>query len=525
MKLYDWCINNGIYGNTLLNEWTGIECGKDSIISISEVSHGSGRRFYWRCSVCNKIWDIDIHNRTLHKSGCPFCNGKRVNQDENGLYNWALNNNKDILTEWVGTDAEGNEINIMDFTYSSNKIVTWKCKQGHIWNASINNRTAKNSKCKYCSNVEQSIIKRTPKSFEKSLKYWCDINGIRGKQLELEWVGKLENGDSINIQDIGFYSNARVHWKCSRNHMWISSVYSRTKRHTNCSICSNSGTSYPEKFIYYALKQVYTDAENRVKVLKDKYSGGIEYDIMIKSLKLCIEYSPLSTHSYIGSQSRSDLKRKICTENGYKYIEIVDTNDINCKESYTDDLIIFYYNYNDNKLIDIIHYIIGESINKIDFKTVEELASCSNIDKIDERLDILREEWSSLNSIDISKALIKKLYYWECKICGYGSNGEWKASLNNRRDKKSGCPICGSNILKGIDNSKKLLKNVHPKLFKELSKLNGNVNGVLAGSSKRDFYWECNNCGYGKNGEWISTVASRIYSKSVCRKCKHNIWK
>lgn len=31
MKLYDWCINNGIYGNTLLNEWTGIECGKDNI--------------------------------------------------------------------------------------------------------------------------------------------------------------------------------------------------------------------------------------------------------------------------------------------------------------------------------------------------------------------------------------------------------------------------------------------------------------------------------------------------------------
>lgn len=44
---------------------------------------------------------------------------------------------------------------------------------------------------------------------------------------------------------------------------------------------------------------------------------------------------------------------------------------------------------------------------------------------------------------DVSYGFDKKVF-WNCLKCGYGENGEWRASPNSRTNSKTECPICSS---------------------------------------------------------------------------------
>ena len=60
-----WCINNA--KEILLEEWD-----EENTLHPSQVSHGSGKRFMWVCSVCNHRWPATLDNRKKGK-GCPQC--------------------------------------------------------------------------------------------------------------------------------------------------------------------------------------------------------------------------------------------------------------------------------------------------------------------------------------------------------------------------------------------------------------------------------------------------------------------
>lgn len=74
-NLKNWCLLHGDLGKQLISEWTGEFDGKKNI-DISDVSRASGRKAKWRCSKGHE-WFASINNRTIHKSGCPYCSGKR----------------------------------------------------------------------------------------------------------------------------------------------------------------------------------------------------------------------------------------------------------------------------------------------------------------------------------------------------------------------------------------------------------------------------------------------------------------
>jgi len=76
--LKTWCLNNGDFGQKLLNEWTGdYEDGKH--YEIDGVARASHKKFKWRCSVGHE-WFAGVNDRSNQKQGCPYCSGRRVNE-------------------------------------------------------------------------------------------------------------------------------------------------------------------------------------------------------------------------------------------------------------------------------------------------------------------------------------------------------------------------------------------------------------------------------------------------------------
>ena len=261
-----WCQTSGEYGQQLLSEWTGLD-ENNNPIELDEVSYGSNKRVQWKCSK-GHIWTAMVSNR-IKKMGCPYCSGRRVTE-KNSLTAWCNTNSEygqQLLQEWIGIDENNNPIDINDMTYGSTKQVQWQCVKGHTWTATINHRTNRKIGCPYCY---------ASKAAEKcSFLKWCQENREWGQRLLQEWTGSDEQNKPVELDEVSYGSEKKMHWKCSRGHTWITAIYSRTSQKTGCPYCIPYNTSFPEQFIYHSLKQLFPNIIHR-----GKYKV-YEYDITI----------------------------------------------------------------------------------------------------------------------------------------------------------------------------------------------------------------------------------------------------
>ena len=93
----------------------------------------------------------------------------------------------------------------------------------------------------------------------------------------------------------------------------------------SCPVCSRRRrTSFPEQVFFYYLKKAYPDAINSYK---DIFSGGMELDIYIPSIRMGVEYDGRLFHRKTDNVLRDARKYKICKENGIQLVRIMDIND------------------------------------------------------------------------------------------------------------------------------------------------------------------------------------------------------
>ena len=378
-NLKTWCLNNGSFGEQLIKEWTG-ECEDEKHYRINAVTRGSNKRFKWYCQAGHE-WLASVIDRTKDKTGCPYCfrnsqseiNAKAKLSEKNSLKTWCMSNGsfgQQLKSEWTGLCEDGKHYKIDEVSYGSSKKFKWVCFKDHEWFATVNNRTKAKCCCPYCSGTRVSN--------ENSLETWCMNNDSFGEQLIKEWTGECEDGEHYNMDQVSFGSNKKFKWRCSKGHEWIADVVGRTARKSGCTYCSAWGTSYPEQFIYHSLKQIYPSAENRCKVLKSTQNPqGVEFDIGVPYIPLCIEYS--STYWHEGREERDQYKKDLCEQCGVRLIQIVEDSYNKLEHTTSDDYICFKMNENkkDEILIKIVDHILktlGHSISEIDLELVKQKA-------------------------------------------------------------------------------------------------------------------------------------------------------
>ena len=387
-SLKSWCLSNGLWGQQLMSEWTGI-CEDGKHYTINEVAKGSRRKkFKWRCSNGHE-WYADASHRTLCKSGCPYCYNadrseiaaKAMISEENSLKSWCLSNDswgQQLMSEWTGECEDNQHYNIDQVSFGSNKKFRWKCFEGHEWHADVLHRTIGRS-CPYCANTNRSkMVSKARLSEENNLKTWCLSNGSFGQRLISEWTGLCEDDKHYKIDEVARGSHKKFKWQCSKGHEWLAKINDRTKDKTGCPYCSTRGTSYPEQFIYHSLKQIYPSAENRCKVLKSiQNPQGVEFDIGIPDIPLCIEYSPTYWHE--DREERDQYKKELCKQCGVRLIQIVEDSYDELPLKMESDYICFKMNYSqqDEILEVIVEYILkslGHSISEVDLERVKQEA-------------------------------------------------------------------------------------------------------------------------------------------------------
>ena len=249
----------------------------------------------------------------------------------------------------------------------------WKCSKGHEWYARIVDRTLDKTKCPYClEDIRAEINSKSQlKVGENDLDTWCKQNGQWGEKLNLEWTGICDDGKTYNINEVTKSSPRKMLWKCTKGHEWFSTIGNRTTLRNGCPYCNTKGTSYPEQFLYRALKQIYPQTISRGKF------QDIEYDITIPEERTCIEYS--GTYWHLDKLERDRMKADICEQYNMRFIQIYANYDsTNKEELYDKNLIIYTANTNkyilDKQLVNILNHILesfNHSIKEIDIEKAQ----------------------------------------------------------------------------------------------------------------------------------------------------------
>ncbi len=100
----------------------------------------------------------------------------------------------------------------------SYKKMSWKCTSGHIWEASISNRSRNGTGCPVCLNRKVLI----------------GLNDLATTHPEL-----AKEADGWDPTSVTAGSHEKVSWKCHLEHTWVAQVKSRSKVGSGCPVCSN----------------------------------------------------------------------------------------------------------------------------------------------------------------------------------------------------------------------------------------------------------------------------------------------
>lgn len=485
----------------LANEWHPT---KNTTLLPTMVTANSSKKVWWICKSGHE-WEAIISNRNRLGRGCPQCaklnRGNSVRKGYLEKRGSFAEHFPKIAAEWNYNKNKG--LTPYDMTGKSGQTVWWECKIcGHEWEAPISNRSS-GSGCPICGKT---------KAKENRYKKLIQNRGAFGEKHEdllLEW--DFEKNIHLSPLKITENSNKKVWWRCRKcGHEWEAAIHTRTKG-GGCARCiKERQTSFPEKCIYFYIKQVFEDAQEN---LKFDFLEKMEIDIFIPSLKIGIEYDGHYWHKSVAKDARKD---KICKENG---IDLIRIREPKCPIPLEQLENTYYYHLNDltekaleESINHIIHWIVthkyitvvSPEINIDSDRTAiyESIEMYEKTNSLQFKFPELSKQWHQLKNGFLQPSHFNcgsnKKVWWQCKL-----GHEWQAIVSSRVA-GSGCPICaGQSVLKGFND----LSTTHPMLIIEWNcERNTNISpdSISAGSGET-VWWKC------KLGhEWQAVVSSRV---------------
>ena len=277
-----WCKNNN--RNDLLAEW---DYENNSILP-SEVTFGSGKRIWWKCSKAHR-WQAVINNRTCgSKTQCPICTRTQSSFPEQAIA-FYLNSIFDILQRYringyevdifipkykIAIEYDGRFFHDNEKTALRDKEKTDAIKKADVQLIRVKETTD-------IFKVDNNVImfpasngKYITKEFEMALfqmmntimrlanlQFKFDINMSRDElkirsyymntlkensvatvypELIPEW--DIEKNNGVDAFAFSAKNNKKVWWKCINGHSWYATINSRTVRKLGCPFCAGQRT-------------------------------------------------------------------------------------------------------------------------------------------------------------------------------------------------------------------------------------------------------------------------------------------
>lgn len=530
---------------------------KNKDVDLEKITIGSGKKIWWKCNKCHE-YQAEVINRNNGR-GCPYCSGKKVLVG----YNDLTTTNPELASEW--NYEKNGQLMPTEITNGSNKMVWWKCKAGHEWQAPPNRRKT-GTGCPYCANKKIKIgyndlatthpelteewdyekngkLKPTSLSSGSNKKVWwkcskghewsyrivdrvnrndgcpyCSNHKIivgendlltNNPELIKEW--NYEKNGKLKPEEFSSGSGQKVWWKCSKGHEWEATI-SRRIRGNRCPICMKErSTSLSEKIVLYYVKKYF---KNTLENYSPDGFGKRDIDIYVPEINVAIEYDGQQFHkSY-----KKDLDKDIlCDKSNIKLYRIREPKCID----YESNSIKIKLSEITNKELEVaikdllkkmgkekVDICISDDLTEI-YKMIEFYEKEKSLGKMNPNAS---KDWNYEKNGNLTPESVfansRKKVWWTCN-----KGHEYIMSVCDKNS-RGGCPICSNQkLLVGYND----LATTNPVLAKDWNyERNGKLKptDVFAKSPKK-VWWKCE-----KGHEWEATLNSRS-SGSGCPICSN----
>jgi hypothetical protein len=293
-------------------------------------------------------------------------------------------------------------------------------------------------------------------------------------------------------------------WVCNKGHQYSSDIISRTKKNNNCPYCSGHRTLKG----FNDLATTHSELASQIKEGDPtKYSAGSDQ----KFLWICSK-----GHTWRTSISNRALRGTNCPE-CHKLKPKIYSGDSNLQIKYPEIAVEAYgwdpslVSAGSEKTLEwkcpIGHIYNAKPFRRTKFK--QECTVCSGKTIVKGFNDLatinpmIASEMINGDPTKISRASQKK-FLWECK-----KKHQWTATVANRVNRGSGCPVCaGKKVVTGEND----LETLHPTIA--LQAYGWNPSQVRPGSHKK-LKWKCTN-----GHVFTSSPESRLKEKNEgCKIC------
>ena len=212
------------------------------------VVAGSNKRFVWKCQL-GHLWKTSVAKRSdlNNPTGCPTCSNQQL-----------LVGFNDLATTHPELATEADGWNPTVVVAGSNKSFQWKCKLGHVWKSTINNRKQGKS-CPYCTGRRVLV----------------GFNDLATTHPDL--AAQATGWDPTTVSA---GSRRRLRWQCAVGHIWGAEIANRTKKdQTGCPSCAKYGFDPNKKSWMYFLEHYEMDMlqigiTNNLKRRLDEHAKG-----------------------------------------------------------------------------------------------------------------------------------------------------------------------------------------------------------------------------------------------------------
>ena len=191
------------------------------------VSGRSNKKLPWKCSQGHRfITQVDQRTRLDGGTNCPICVNQKI-----------LKGFNDLQTRFPKIAKEADGWDPTKIGAGHRKKLKWKCNLGHFYEASAESRTQKLSGCPVCAGLKILIgyndLKTTHPLIVREASGWDPTTVIAG-------------------------SAKKYSWKCSKGHIYSTSINKRATRNQGCAICADYGFNPGKKaFLYFLKHQVW----------------------------------------------------------------------------------------------------------------------------------------------------------------------------------------------------------------------------------------------------------------------------
>ena len=245
----------------LMQEW---DYEKNAGIDPSDLMPNSNKKVWWKCSKCGYNYHTLVCGRN-RGTGCKKCAGQVLVPGVNDLETLY----PQIAAEW-DYDENNGILPSMVFP-NDNKPYHWKCKLGHKWVVSANNRMRTN--CPFCSG-------------NKVLEGFNDI-ATTHPEIAAQWH-PTKNGDILPTKVSKGYTK-KVWFICDKcGHSYETFIGNKIKGYGECPFCSTRKTRASS--IYLVEKGLYFDTLKEAAAYMGKKS--------IANIQVCCSGKTQTAYGY-----------------------------------------------------------------------------------------------------------------------------------------------------------------------------------------------------------------------------------